>query len=420
MGLELWLDARQGARKVIGVEDWAEIRRLHRAEGMGVRAIARHLGVARNTVRDALRSDGPPRYERAKAGSIVDAVDAEIRALLADVPTMPATVIAERIGWSRSITVLRDRVAELRPLFVPPDPAQRTVYRPGELGQFDLWQPDIPIPVGFGQAAKLWVVVGACGFSRFSGGWMVPSRAAHDVLGGHLEVLRQFGAVPRRLVWDQEGCIGRRRGGETTLTGEFSAFIGTLSTGAVILKARDPEAKGIVERNNDYYETSFLPGRSFESVEDFNTQFTMWLRRANNRIHATTKVRPAEAIFEDRGSMLAFPPVLPDVTLRFGTRLPRDHYIRFDTNDYSVNPRFVGRRVEVRVSRESVQVTCDGTVVADHRRCLARHQVLLAPDHARTLRAMRAESVVSNAFAAAVDDVEQRDLTVYDRAVGFN
>jgi transposase len=405
---------------VITVEDWAEIRRLHRAENMSIKAIVRHLGVSRNTVRDALRSDAPPRYERPAKGSIVDAVDDQIRALLADVPSMPATVIAERIGWQHSIRVLRDRVAELRPLFVPPDPAQRTFYRPGEVGQFDLWQPDVAIPVGHGQASKLWVVVGACGYSRLSGGWMVPTRQAHDVLGGHLEVLRQFGAIPRRLVWDQESCIGRRRAGETTLTGEFTAFIGTLGTGAIILKARDPESKGIVERNNDYYETSFLPGRSFESVADFNTQFTMWLRRANNRIHATTRVRPAEAIFEDRGSMLAFPPVLPDVSLRFGTRLARDHYVRFDTNDYSVNPRFVGRRVEVRVSLDRVLVTCDGTVVADHRRCLAKHQVLLAPDHARTLRAMRAEAVVADAFATAVDDVEQRDLTVYDRAVGFN
>ncbi len=61
---------------------------------------------------------------------------------------MPATVIAERIGWPYSIRVLRDRVAELRPLFVPPDPCQRTFYRPGGLGQFDLWQPDVLIPPG--------------------------------------------------------------------------------------------------------------------------------------------------------------------------------------------------------------------------------------------------------------------------------
>jgi transposase len=404
---------------VISVEDWAEIRRLHRAEQMPIKAIVRHLGVARNTVRDALRRDEPPRYERSPRGSIIDAVEPEIRALLKQFPTMPATVIAERIGWENSIRVLRDRVAELRPLFVPPDPAQRTFYRPGELGQFDLWQPDVSIPVGFGQSAKLWVVVGASGFSRFSGGWMVPSRQAHDVLGGHLEVLRQFGAVPRRLVWDQEGCIGRRRRGETMLTTEFSAFIGTLGTGAVILNAADPEAKGIVERNNDYYETSFLPGRRFESIDNFNAQFTGWLRRANNRVHATTRVRPAEAIYEDRGSMLAFPPVLPDVSLRFGTRVPRDHYIRVETNDYSVNPRFVGRRVEVRVNLDTVVVTCDGTVVAEHRRCLARHQVILHPDHARTLRQMRAEATVTQTFAAAASEVEQRDLTVYDRVVGL-
>jgi transposase len=400
---------------VITVEDWAEIRRLHRAENMSIKAIVRHLGLSRNTVREALRSDAPPRYERAAKGSIVDAVDAEIRALLADVPSMPATVIAERLGWQHSIRVLRDRVAELRPLFMPPDPAQRTFYRPGELAQFDLWQPDVAIPLGHDQVAKLWVVVGVCGFSRFSGGWMVPTRAAHDVLGGQLEVLRQFGAVPRRLVWDQEGCIGRRRQGQTTLTAEFSAFVGTLGTGAIILNGGDPEAKGIVERDNHYYETSFLPGRCFADVVDFNTQFTWWLRRANQRIHATTRVRPAEALCEDRGSMLTFPPVLPDVTLRFSTRLPRDHYIRFATNDYSVNPRFVGRRVEVRVALDTVVVTCDGTVVADHRRCLAKHQVILHPDHARTLRMMRAESMATAAVHAAV---EQRDLAIYDRVTG--
>jgi transposase len=402
---------------VITVEDWAEIRRLHRVEGLSIKEIGRRLGVARNTVRAALRADGPPRYERARRGSIVDAVEPEILALLREFPTMPSTVVAERIEWQHSIRVLRDRVAELRPLFVPPDPAQRTFYRPGEWAQFDLWQPDVAIPLGHGQAAKLWVVVGVCGFSRFAGGWMVPSRAAHDVLGGHLEVLRQFGAIPRRLVWDQEGCIGRRRGGITTLTAEFQAFRGTLGAAAVILNAADPEAKGIVERNNGYYETSFLPGRFFESVTDFNSQFCGWLRRANNRIHATTKVRPAEAIYEDRGSMLSFPPVLPDTSLRFGTRVPRDHYIRFETNDYSVNPRFVGRRVEVRVSLDTVLVTCEGTVVAEHERCLARHQVLLAADHARTLTSMRAETMVTEVFAAAV---QERDLSVYDRAVGFS
>jgi transposase len=415
MELGPWLHAGQGVWRVIDVEDWAEIRRLHRAEGMGIKAIARRLGVARNTVRDALRSEVPPRYERAGTGSAVDAVEPEIRRLLGEFPEMPATVIAERIGWKRGITILRDRVAELRPLFVPPDPCQRTHYRPGELAQWDLWQPDAAIPVGFGQHAKLWVVVAVCGFSRLTGAWMVPSRAGHDVLGGMLQVLAQIGAVPRCAVWDQEGCIGAWRHGRQVLTGEFQAFRGTLGMGVRLCGPADPEAKGMVERANGYLETSFLPGRRFVDVTDFNRQLVGWLRRANQRIHGTTRVRPADAIWEDRGAMLAFPPALPDPAWRFTTRLPRDHYVRVDTNDYSVNPRFVGRRVEVRVTLEEVMASCDGTEVARHRRRLTTHQSLLAPDHARILRAMRAEQ----AIAAPVDTVvEERDLSVYDRIGG--
>jgi hypothetical protein len=145
------------------------------------------------------------------------------------------------------------------------------------LAQWDLWQPDVLIPVGFGQTDKFWVVSGAMGFARFHGGWMVASRAAHDVLGGKLRVLQQFGAVPRKAVWDQEGCIGQWRQGRQVLTREFQAFRGALGMGAILCAPNDPEAKGIVERTHDYYETSFLPGRRFDDVDDFNRQFTGWL-----------------------------------------------------------------------------------------------------------------------------------------------
>lgn len=406
-----WVVGREDGR-LIDVEDWAEIRRLYRAEGLGIKTITRRLGVARNTVRTAIRSEAPPRYERTGRGSIVDGVEPEIRSLLAEFPEMPASVIAERIGWVRGMTVLRDRVAELRPLFVPPDPSQRTFYRPGELAQFDLWQPDVAIPVGFGQSAKLWVVVGVAGFSRLIGAHMVPSRAAHDVLAGKLHVLGEFGAVPRTVVWDQEGCIGQIRRGKQVLTAEFQAFRGTLGMGAVLVGPNDPEAKGLVERANGYLETSFLPGRSFDDVADFNRQLAGWLKRANQRVHGTTRRRPSEAIFEDRGSMMGFPPVLPDPSWRFNTRLPRDHYVRVDTNDYSVNPRFVGRRVDVTVTLNQVIVTCDDTEVARHRRCLAKHQTLLTADHARTLRQIRTQAA---AVAAVELAVEERDLAVYDR-----
>jgi transposase len=105
---------------VLSVEDWAEIRRLHRAEKMPIKVIARVMGVSRNTVRAAVASDRPPKYERPRKGSVTDAAEPRTRELLAAYPTMPATVIAEGIGWQHSVRVLRDRVAELRPAYRPP------------------------------------------------------------------------------------------------------------------------------------------------------------------------------------------------------------------------------------------------------------------------------------------------------------
>jgi hypothetical protein len=150
-------------------------------------------------------------------------------------------------------------------------------------------------------------------------------------------------------------------------------------------------------------------------VEDFNAQLHDWLTRANRRVHATIRLVPAELIYEDRGSMSAFPPVLPDPAERFATRLARDHYVRVDTNDYSVNPRYVGRRIEVRADLTSVIATCGDIEVARHRRCLAKHQSILDPAHAMTLRMMRAEQAPVSPFET---DVEERDLADYDKALG--
>ena len=92
------------------MEDWAEIRRLYRAEGVPIKEIVRRLGVARNTVRAALASDRAPRYERAARGSVADGFEPQIRAVLAEFPRMPAPVIAERISWPYSITPLKRRL----------------------------------------------------------------------------------------------------------------------------------------------------------------------------------------------------------------------------------------------------------------------------------------------------------------------
>lgn len=211
------------------MEDWAEIRRLHRAEGIAVRAIARRLGISRNTVRKALASHAPPKYERLAKGSIVDAVEPQIRALLAEFPDMPSTVILERVGWQRGKTVFFERVQQLRPLFQPVDPASRTEYQPGELAQCDLWFPPVDVPLGFGQVGRPPVLVMVSGYSRVMAARMLPSRQSPDLLAGHWAVIGDWGRVPKALVWDNEAAVGQWRGGKPQLTEAMNAFRGTLA-----------------------------------------------------------------------------------------------------------------------------------------------------------------------------------------------
>jgi hypothetical protein len=156
-----------------------------------------------------------------------------------------------------------------------------------------------------------------------------------------------------------------------------AAFAGTLATRFRLAPPRDPEYKGMVERNNDYLEGSFLPGRRFSSPVDFTTQMQTWLsQRANQRHVRALGGRPVDFLEEDYDHMIPLPPAPPVVGLQHRVRLARDYYIRIGSNDYSVDPRVIGKHVDATASLARVIVRCDGEVVASHQRCWAAHQVL--------------------------------------------
>jgi len=405
----------------LSVEDWAEIRRLYRAEGLSIKMISRVMKVSRNTVRAALASDAPPKYERRPAGSAVDAFEPRIRELLAVFPTMPATVIAERVGWTRGKTVFSDRIRELRPTYLPPDPASRTSYAAGEIAQCDLWFPNITVPVGYGQvrtATQLPVLTMVTGYSRWLSALLIPSRRTEDLFAGWWQHLAALGAVPRVMVWDGESAVGRWRGGRSELTGDCQAFRGTLGTRVLICRPADPEAKGIVERAHDYLERSFLPGRAFASPADFNAQLQGWLQLVNQRTRRVLGCAPTDRIAADKAAMLTLPPVAPATGWRASTRLARDHYIRLDGNDYSVHPAVIGRRVEILADLHRVQVLCDGRVVADHERLWAKHQTVSDPTHVEAAKLLRRKHL-EVARPTAAPEVEVRHLADYDTALGL-
>jgi transposase len=129
---------------VVGVEQWAEIRRLYRVEGVSIREISRRLGLHRKTIRRALAAAEPPSYSRAPVGSKVDPFKDWICEQLEAEPRIQSQRLREmaaELGYAGGKTVFDDFVREVRPRFVRPRMFQRTIYRPGELVQCDLGSP---------------------------------------------------------------------------------------------------------------------------------------------------------------------------------------------------------------------------------------------------------------------------------------
>jgi len=223
-------------------------------------------------------------------------------------------------------------------------------------------------------------------------------------------LLGTLGALPELLVWDRQAGLHSHRGRPTEA---FAAFCGQLKVDWLFCAARDPQAKGIVERLHDFLEKSFEPGRSYANELDYQLQLDDWFEnRANGRQHRTLRCRPVDRLVEERLVMAPLPAQAPDTDRRWVLRVPPDPYLRFDTCDYSLDPRLAGRRVEARVTeREVLAVALDsGELAARHERSFAKHRTITALEHARALKELRGERRQEPA-------VERRPLARYDALI---
>jgi transposase len=335
--------------------------------------------------------------------------------LLKTEPEMPGQRVRELIeplGYAGGKTIVDDYLREVRPLFAPPRTFQRTVYRPGEICQFDVWEPRAEIPVGHGQTRQGWVIVACLGYSRAGAGTLIFSKQTPDLLAGIRRCLWTLGALPETLVWDRQA--GLHAGGGRP-TDAFAAFCGQLAVGWHFCAKGDPQAKGAVERLQGFMGQSFEPGRTFANELDFQLQLDAWFaERANGRIHKTLKARPIDRLIEEREVMTPLPNRPPDTDRRWVLRVAPDPYLRFDGCDYSLDPRLVGRRVEIKVTeREVLAVALDtGELACRHQRSFAKDRTITALEHARTLKAQRQQREGRGEPA-----VEVRSLAIYDQLI---
>ena len=398
---------------MVGVEQWAEIRRLYFVEKRSKRAIHMLMGVHRDTITRAVESKAPPRYVRAPVGSKLDPFREWIcEQLLADssIPSLRLRELAVELGYAGGKSIFDDYVREVRPRFQVRRTFQRTIYRPGELVQCDLWEPRELIPVGNGQQRRGYVVTAELCWSRLIAGALIFSKEAPDILWGLGRCLGRIGVLPEKLVWDREGAIA----GGGRPTSEFVGFCGQLGVGWVILEAADPQAKGILERSHRFMRSNFVPGRRFANHLDYQDQLDRWCDRVNRRVHRTIRAVPAERLIEERERMRPLPERMPDLDRRQVVRVPQQPYLRVDRNDYSIDPRFAGRRVEVRVSQTEVTaaVLDTGELACRHRRVFAGGLTFTDPTHQTELERLRVRRRQRHEV-----DVEIRPLSRYDRLI---
>ena len=397
---------------MVGVEQWAEVRRMRRVEGVSEREISRRTGLHRKTVRRLLAAPVPPRYQRGPAGSKLDPFKDWICEQLAVEPRIQSQRLRElatEIGYEGGKSIFDDFVREVRPRFLVARTFQRTVYRPGELIQCDLWEPSEHVAVGHGQRRRGWVVTCEVCWSRVIAGTLVFSKEAPDILWGLARNLA-LGVLPEKLVWDRESAIAA--GGRPTEA--FAAFCGQLEIGWVILEARDPQAKGLLERSHRFMRSNFEPGRVFANHLDYQDRLDAWTDKVNQRMHRTVRAVPAERLVEEKTRMRPLPARMPDNDRRQVLRVAAQPFVRVDRNDYSINPAFAGRRVEIRVSQtEITAVVLDtGELACQHRRVFAGGLTLVDPAHQTQLERRRDERRQRHQV-----EVEVRPLARYDELI---
>ena len=293
-----------------------------------------------------------------RSGSLVDAFEPQIRVLLAATPTMPATVIAERIGWD-SISVGAAGQGGAAAAVVSRRRTRPTgpTYQPGEIVQCDLWFPPKVVPVAaevLGGAAGVDDGGGVVGVHR---GGVAAVPADRGPAGGYVAAA---GGQLRGGAADAGVGQRGRVSGSTAPDGGGAGVRGHVGHPDLAGPARGiRRAKGVVERANGFLQTSFLPGREFASPADFNTQLDGWLPRANERLLRRTGARPVDRLACGPAAMTGLPPVPPRVGWTDRVRLGRDYYVRV------AGQRLLGRPRDRPVRRRPLRpdhgaVSCAG------------------------------------------------------------
>jgi transposase len=363
-------DLGEATREVRSAVEWAQVRALA-ADGVSQREIATRLGINRRTVARLAAADGPPGYERAPAGSMLDPLELVLRRLIEEWPEIKAPRVTEVLrddyGYVGSVDLVRKRLAALRPR--NERPAQRTGYRPGQVMQVD-WAEMPTRPKVAGRERRVYALICSLPFSGASTAHFSFDMTVESFMEGHVRAFSWLGGVPRECVYDNlRSAVARRERDVVTWSPRFVQLRGHYAFHATACTPATPREKGSVEGAVRHTKTGFWPARRFGSLAELDEIYGDWRDRvALPRRHATGRHIVAEQLAVEREALRALPPVAFDAAGRRASRVPLDGYLKHAGSFYRAPETLVHQRVELRFDRDRVWIEHRGEDVARYPR----------------------------------------------------
>lgn len=397
---------------MIFMEAWTTIRYL-RVRGKGTRVIAREVGVSRNTVKRALGSTGPPRYERAsRPNPELERFKESIRRMLV-VDRFIGTRILEEIkamGYGGSQSAFYRYLSKIKDEEKKSKACIRYETLPGEQAQFD-WSP-YTVPIG-GRLTRVVVFRLTMGFSRCSFHFPSLNETQASIFEGIEHGLTRAGGVPKDLVVDNaRSFVIDARPKHFKWNPRFLELCGYYSVKPVVCRVRNPRAKGKVEKPFFYLEQHFIKGRSWTSFEHFCQELAQFDDEVSLRVHETTQEKPVDRFQQEAGYLAPLPQGRFISSQEMFRHVSWDSLVAFGGSRYSLPPGHVGKEVWVRPSQGRYLDVYDqrGNLIFRHTLSERKGTVVIVKEHYEELRRRQGKTrvVLEQQFMEQFPD--QRDF----------
>ena len=328
---------------MISMEVWHTIQVLKR-QGKHKKAIARELGISKNTVKRYWRLEGPPCYSRKPACRKLDRFSVQIQAMV-EKQFIGTRIYDElrTLGYDGSLASVYRHLEELREIRIRAEKTTiRFETRPGHQMQYD-WK-EWTLPVG-GEPRKVYFHQAILSYSRFKAMGFSLDITTESIIRFLLDALSVFGGAPEEIVIDnpRQMILSHEASGTVRYQEAFLLFLGTFGMKPDPCMTYRARTKGKVENPFYYLQEHFLRGLEVEDLGELERRLGPFVSACNARPHSTTGKAPSELLREE-SLKAASPPTSFPFALE-PRKVSWDGYVHVDTNRYPVPLRFAGQRV---------------------------------------------------------------------------